>query len=147
MLKSFAEAANGLDREDYRNAALKNGEFILNNLLHEKQLMRSFRNGAAKYKAYLEDYACLIDALLSLYEATFDARWISAAESLASTMVEKFWDENAGCFYFTASDNEVLIRRPREFYDNVTPQETRLPHCLATAAEVDVQIQIGLLMP
>ena len=121
MLKSFAEAANGLDREDYRNAALKNGEFILNNLLHEKQLMRSFRNGAAKYKAYLEDYACLIDALLSLYEATFDARWISAAESLASTMVEKFWDENAGCFYFTASDNEVLIRRPREFYDNVTP--------------------------
>jgi uncharacterized protein len=121
MLKSFAEAANGLDREDYRQTALRNGEFILNNLLREGELMRSFRNGTAKYKAYLEDYACLIDALLSLYEATFDARWISTAESLASMMVEKFWDKSAACFYFTSSDHEALIHRPRELYDNVIP--------------------------
>jgi uncharacterized protein len=121
MLKSFSEAANGLNREDYRNAALRNGEFIMNSLLREGDLMRSFRNGTPKHKAYLEDYACLIDALLSLYEATFDASWISAAESLASAMVRKFWDKDAACFYFTSSDHEVLIHRPRELYDNVMP--------------------------
>jgi len=121
MLRSFAEAANGLDREDYRNAALRNGEFILNNLWQDGALMRSFRNGKAKHKAYLEDYACVIDAFLSLYETTFDPRWILAAERLAFTMVEKFWDRSASCFYFTPSDHEALIHRPRELYDNVMP--------------------------
>jgi uncharacterized protein len=121
MLKSFAEAANGLDREDYRNAAIRNAEFVLNNLQQEGELLRSFRNGKAKHKAYLEDYACVIDALLSLYESTFDARWMVEAERLAHRMVEKFWDNTAGCFYFTSSDHEALIHRPRELYDNVMP--------------------------
>jgi len=121
MMKSFAEAANDLDREDYRNAAIRSGNFILDSLQHEGELMRSFRHGKVKHKAYLEDYACLIDALLSLYESTFDTRWILAAERLAAAMIDKFWDKTAGCFYFTPSDHEELIHRPRELYDNVMP--------------------------
>jgi uncharacterized protein len=121
MMRSFAEAADGLGREDYRHVAVKNAEFILSGLQQEGHLLRSFRNGKAKYQAYLEDYACVIDALLSLYEATFEARWIIEAERLASRMVEQFWDRVSGDFYFTSADHEALIHRPKEFYDNATP--------------------------
>ena len=73
MLRSFAEAANALDREDYRRIAVRNAEFLLLKLRHDGGLLRSYKDGQARFNAYLEDYACLIDGLISLYEATFDA--------------------------------------------------------------------------
>jgi uncharacterized protein YyaL (SSP411 family) len=121
MLKSFAEAANAFGCEDYRAAAARNAEFLLSKLQSDGYLLRSFKNGRARFNGYLEDYAYLIDGLLSLYEAVFDPRWIAESERLADTMVRDFWDnENTG-FYFTARHHESLIHRPKEFYDHATP--------------------------
>jgi uncharacterized protein len=121
MLRSFAEACRSLDREDYGRIAVRNAEFLLSKLGSGENLFRSYKDGQARFNAYLEDYACLVDALISVYEATFDARWIREAESLAGRMIRKFWDPQGGGFFFTSADHESLIHRPKEFYDNATP--------------------------
>ncbi len=121
MLRSFAEAASALDREDYLQTAVRNGTFLLSKARCNGQLLRSYKDNKAQFNAYLEDYACLIDGLIALYEATFDPLWIREAEGLAEKMVEKFWDAQGGGFYFTSEDHESLIHRPKEFNDNATP--------------------------
>ncbi len=129
MLRSFAEAAVGLDSEDYRQTAVRAAEFVLSKLRRNGRLLRSFKDGQARHNAYLEDYACMADALLSLYEATCDPGWFHAAEELAEVMIKEFWDNADGGFYFTSSDHETLIRRPKEFYDNATPSGNSVAAC------------------
>jgi len=121
MLRSMAEAAAGLDRQDYLAAAGKNAEFILTNLRRQGRLLRSFKDGRARFDGYLEDYACLADGLLALYQATFEPRWYREALGLAGQILELFSDPAGGSLFLTASDHERLIQRPRDLYDNATP--------------------------
>jgi uncharacterized protein YyaL (SSP411 family) len=121
MMRSFAEAANALGRDDYREAARRNAGFILFRLRNNGRLLRSYKDGRAKLDAYLEDYAFLMDAFLSLYEATFESGWLEEAEQLAAILAEQFRDREEGGFFFTAEDHEQLIQRPKDFYDNATP--------------------------
>ena len=121
MLRSFAEAAVGLGRADYLEAAVNNANFLLDAMKPEGRLLRTYREGRAKLLAYLEDYAFVADGLLALYEATFEPRWLTEAVSLADSMVELFWDEGAGFFYDTGSDHEPLLVRPRDVFDNAQP--------------------------
>jgi hypothetical protein len=121
MLRSFAEAAQVLSRADYLEVASRNAEFLLANLKRDGRLLRTHRGGESKLNAYLEDYAYLIDGLLALYEASFDARWFAEARALAETMIEQFWDAEQGGFFFTSADHETLISRTKDFYDNATP--------------------------
>jgi len=71
--------------------------------------------------AYLEDYTCLVDGLISLYEASGELTWIESAISLADKMIEQFWDEVNGGFFFTGKSHEELIVRSKDFLDNATP--------------------------
>ena len=121
MLNSFAEASAILDRPDYRNVAEANARFLLTHLQKDGLLLRTYKDGQAKLNAYLEDYACLIDGLISLYEATGDLNWIESAVSLADKMIEQFWDDGEGGFFFTGKSHERLIIRSKEFMDNATP--------------------------
>jgi len=121
MLGSFAEGAAILDRPDYRQVAEANASFLLDQMLNGSLLLRTYKDGKAKLNGYLEDYACFIDGLISLYESTGTLRWIQAAASLADKMIEQFWDEDAGGFYFTGKAHEQLIVRSKEFFDNATP--------------------------
>ena len=121
MLRSFAEAARVLKREDYLQIALRNAEFLTKELKRDGRLLRTHKDGQSKLNAYQEDYAYLIDGLLSLYEATFDEKWFSEARAFADTMIEQFWDENDGGFFFTSNDHEKLINRAKESYDNASP--------------------------
>jgi hypothetical protein len=121
MLRSFAEAANALDRDDYRQVAIKNADFLLTRLRRDGRLLRTYRDGESKLNGYLEDYALLIDGLMAVYEATFDLRWLEEARALADTMIAQFWDDVDGGFYFTGKDHEELITRTKDFYDNATP--------------------------
>ena len=121
MLRSFAEAAQVLSRPDYLEVAVRNAEFLLTTLKRDGRLLRTHKDGQSKLNAYQEDYAYLIDGLLALYEASFDARWFTEARALADTMIEQFWDAEHGGFYFTSNDHEALISRTKEFYDNATP--------------------------
>jgi hypothetical protein len=121
MLSSFAEASAILEQTDYRRVAEANASFLLNHLQHDGLLLRTYKDGEAKLNAYLEDYACLIHGLLSLYEATGTLKWIESAISLADRMIEEFWDDESGGFFFTGKSHERLIVRSKEFLDNATP--------------------------
>ncbi len=122
MLGALAEAAAVFDRSDYLAAAEANADFLLTTMRDaDGRLLRSYRDGDAKLKGYLEDYAFLADALLSLYEATFEPRWLREAQSLAESMLTLFWDEDVVGFYSTGSDHEELLMRPQDFYDNAIP--------------------------
>ncbi len=121
MLRSFAEASRAFDNEEYLEIARKNAGFILTSLRRDGRLLRTHKDGASKLNGYLEDYAYVIDGLLSLYEASFDTRWFEEARALTETMIEQFWDADGGGFFFTSADHETLITRTKDFYDNATP--------------------------
>jgi uncharacterized protein YyaL (SSP411 family) len=121
MLRSFAEAARYLQRPDYLQVASKNAAFLLQELRKDGRLLRSYKDGQARVNGYLEDYACLADGLLALYEASFDAHWFSAARTLMDQAVALFADSQNGGFFDTGSDHETLISRPKEIMDNATP--------------------------
>ncbi len=121
MLMAFAEAANIMGRDDYREVARRNGEFLLSNLLRDGRLLRTYKDGRAKLNGYLEDYAYVIEGLLALYEATFELKYFERARELADVMIEQFWDGEEGGFYFTSSDHEELIMRTKDYFDNAIP--------------------------
>ena len=121
MLRSFAEAASILERDDYRQAAVDCAEFLLRELVSEGRLLRTYKDGKAHLNAYLEDYAYLADGLLCLYEATFDDRWLNEARRLADGMIDLFWEQAENGFYDTGRDHEDLVVRPRDVFDNATP--------------------------
>ncbi|NLF01694.1 MAG: thioredoxin domain-containing protein, partial [Anaerolineales bacterium] len=121
MLAAFAEATRALDRSDYRQVAERAAGFLLRELRRPNgRLLRTWRDGEAKLNAYLEDYACLIEGLLELYQTTFESRWFVAARELADTMIEHFGAADGG-FYDTSDDHEALITRLRDLQDNATP--------------------------
>jgi uncharacterized protein YyaL (SSP411 family) len=121
MLASFAEASAILDRDDYRQVARASAQFLLSNLLQDGLLLRSHKAGESKLNAYLEDYANLIHGLIALYESTGEIEWFHQAVKLADRMIEQFWDDEAGGFYFTGTSHERLIIRSKEWLDNATP--------------------------
>ncbi len=121
MLKSFSNAAQILDRGDYRRAAVRCAEFLMAGLEPEGRLRHSFRNGSAAVDAYLDDYACLADGLLSLYESCFDPRWLRNAIRLSGIMVDRFHDPAGAGFFLTSDGHGPLIHRPKDFYDNAVP--------------------------
>ena len=121
MLRAFAEAAAYLGRDDYRAVAEANAGFILGTLWDGSRLLHSFKDGRARFNAYLDDYANLVDGLFALYELTFESKWLEQATQLTDRMIEQFWDDEAGGFYFTAKDHESLIARTKDYFDNATP--------------------------
>ena len=121
MMRSFSEAASILGREDYQQAAVDNAAFLLDTLRKDGRLLRTSKDGRAHLNGYLEDYAFVADGLLSLYETTFDHRWLEEACSLADSMIDLFWDDQQNVFYDTGKDHEALLVRPRDLFDNATP--------------------------
>jgi len=121
MLVSFANAAAVLNRANYLDRARKNADFVLSQLSREGRLLRTFKDGQAKLNGYLEDYACFVEGLLSLFEASGELRWLEEAVKLNETMLDQFWDAASASFYLTGRDHEKLIARIKDFYDNATP--------------------------
>ena len=121
MLATFAEAARGLRRDDYRQVAVANAGFILSSLRRpDGGLFRSWRQGQARLSAYLEDYADVAEGLLALYDATFDAKYFTAARELADYALAHFADPQGG-FFDTPDQHEPLVTRPKDLQDNATP--------------------------
>jgi hypothetical protein len=118
MLAAFAEAARVLDRDDYRDIAERNADFLLRELrLENGRLLRTWKQGEAKLNGYLEDYSFLIEGLLELHQTDFRPHWFLAAQELAETMLKHFADSE-GTLYDTSDDHETLITRPRDLQDN-----------------------------
>ena len=121
MLASFAEAGAALNRPEYLETARRNADFLLSNLRRDGLLLRTYKDGVAKFNAYLEDYAFLIEGLVTLYETTGETRWFDEALTLTDRMIEEFWDKTNGGFYFTGNSHEELIVRSKDYFDNATP--------------------------
>ncbi|MHB8625850.1 MAG: thioredoxin domain-containing protein [Aggregatilineales bacterium] len=119
-LTSVAEAARVLDRDDYRKAAIFHADFLIRELIHDGRVWRTHKNGVSKLNGYLEDYACLSEALLETYQTTFEVRYFEQAQALADQVLAHFASSDGG-FYDTADDHESLIARPRSLQDNATP--------------------------
>jgi len=120
MIASFAFASRVLGELKYVQAASKAADFILAQMMVKKRLLHRWRDGSAGIAATLEDYSFFIYGLLELYEATFQDKYLDAAQDLAEGMI-KYFGDHAGGFYMTASDAESLIIRPKEIYDGALP--------------------------
>ncbi|HVX14495.1 MAG TPA: thioredoxin domain-containing protein [Pirellulales bacterium] len=122
MIDSLAYAAGVLDEPRYLQAASAAADFVLSTMRREDgRLLHSWRSGQAKFAAYLDDYACLANALVTLYEAGFEERWIDAAVALADIVLAEFEDRDAGGFFYTAADHERLIARQKDVQDGSVP--------------------------
>jgi uncharacterized protein len=121
MLRAFAEGAVAFDRSDLLDAAVRNASFLKENLWKNGELLRSWKDGEAKVSGFLEDYAYLANALISLYESTFDDKWLRWADELTQAMISEFADEANGGFFDTSARHAGLITRPKEFVDNAQP--------------------------
>jgi uncharacterized protein YyaL (SSP411 family) len=122
MIAALADAGAALERPDYTQAAAAATEFVLRDMRDaEGRLLRTYNRGRAKLGAYLEDHAFLLEALLTLYETTFDARWFVAARELAEQILARFADPEHGGFFATAADHEQLVARRKELEDAPIP--------------------------
>ncbi|HYX42050.1 MAG TPA: hypothetical protein VE821_10155, partial [Pyrinomonadaceae bacterium] len=99
----------------------RNAEFILGSLRVDGALLHVYKDGQAKQQGFLDDYACVAQGLLALYEATGAQRWLEAVQARVEEMIAEFWDETEGGFFYTAQHGEQLIVRQKDFFDNATP--------------------------
>ncbi|MBX3439964.1 MAG: thioredoxin domain-containing protein [Planctomycetaceae bacterium] len=122
MISALAMASQVLNEERYAAAAVRAADFLLENVRNEEsQLLHSYKDGRARFAAYLDDYAALIEGLVDLYQATFDPRHLTSARELARDMHARFADDVQGGYFFTAHDHERLIARTKDAQDNATP--------------------------
>ena len=124
-LIALAEAARATQNEEYLEAAQTQASFLLENLLVDGKLLRSWRDGKAQYTAYLEDHAALGLGLLALYQSDFNPRWYREAVRQADELLEAFADPEGG-FFDTRHDHEQLIARPKSIQDSPTPSGNTL---------------------
>ncbi|HET9938693.1 MAG TPA: hypothetical protein VFQ28_07870, partial [Gaiella sp.] len=121
-LAALAEAARRLERDDWLDAAVALGEFLLRDLQGvDGRVLRSVREGRVSGPGFLDDHANVAHGLLELHLATGDPRWLLEAHRIARLAVELFADEERGGFFLAAHDGEALATRPKDLDDDPTP--------------------------
>jgi uncharacterized protein YyaL (SSP411 family) len=122
MITALADAGAVLGRADYIAAAGVTADFLLSTMRDAQgRLLRTYNAGRARLNAYLEDHAFLLEALIVLWEATFDPRWFAAAREVADTILARFADDERGGFFATSDDHERLIARRKDLEDHPIP--------------------------
>ena len=127
MIHALAECSAALGRTDALAAATRAADFVLANMTQaDGRLYRSYKDGQARFNAYLEDYAALARGLIALYESTFELRWLGEAAQLVQIIFEQFHDAVNGGFFQTGIDHEQLVARRKDFVDNAIPSGNAL---------------------
>jgi hypothetical protein len=122
MLKGFVEAYKALGNQNYLDIAIQNADFIVNKIWdQEGNLKHSYKEGQANINGFLEDYAHVIQAFISLYAVTFNENWLQNAKQLTDYTFDNFYDEKTQFFSFTSNQDEALITSHFELEDNVIP--------------------------
>ncbi|MBX9719985.1 MAG: hypothetical protein K2X81_01215 [Candidatus Obscuribacterales bacterium] len=124
MISAFVDGYKVIGDKKYLDAATKAASFILDNLMKDGRLLRTYGRGISKLNAYLEDYAYFIQALLDLASCDADYRWLCTAVKLNEQVLAHFWDSESIGFFFTSDDHEELIARTKHFYDGSTPSSS-----------------------
>ena len=127
MLTGLIDAFRYLEKSEYLDLALKNANFIQQNLIKQDGSMyHSHKNGQSSINGYLEDYATVAEAYLKLYEITLNENWLLTSKALLDFCIENFKDEDSGLFFFTSKHDNFVIRRTLETSDNVIPSSNSI---------------------
>jgi uncharacterized protein YyaL (SSP411 family) len=127
MLKGYIDAYSVFQENRFLEVALKNARFIQTKMTKEDGgLYRNFKNDQSTIEAYLEDYATVIDAYISLYEVTLDEKWLQNAKQLTDYSFDHFYNEESKMFFFTSDMETGLITRKVETDDNVIPSSNSI---------------------
>jgi uncharacterized protein len=121
MIGALAEGSLALGDPRLLQAATRAADFVMTKMWDGRALKRSYKDGVARFNGYLEDYASMANALLDVYEASLDPKYIAQARALADAMLERFVDRDNGGFFFTSEDHEKLLTRPKPLFDGSTP--------------------------
>ena len=122
MIDALAYGYQVLGKERYLIAASKAAQFILDTLKKpDGELCHTYTAGVVKQDVYLDDYAFFVHGLLGLYRATGDEEWLNSAKRLTDAMIQLFWDNKNGGFYYTKADAKHLIVRTKKPYDSAIP--------------------------
>ena len=150
MISAFAKGFRISNEKSFLNAAENCIAFIEKNLIKNNELLRSYKNGKAKIKAYLEDYAFFIDSLIDVFEINPNPKYLKLAITLGNYLIEHFWDSEHNTFFMTADNHEKLIIRPKSNYDLSLPSGNsvaagallRLYHLTQEKKFLDVSLKI-----
>lgn len=121
MISAMAKGFIVLRKESYLQCAATCADFIWKTLWQDGSLLRVYKDGQARFKGCLEDYAYYLEGLVALYEASFESQWLERAQALAQSMIDQFWDEKDGGFFMTANDHEPLVARLKNSMDDAMP--------------------------
>ena len=127
MIKGFVDSYKAFNEPVFLEAAIKNGEFILKNVLKKDgQLLRNYKNDKSYINGYLEDYSATISGFLSLHEVTLDEKWLKKSKEMTEYVYDHFYNENTKMFYFTSDLDEKLLSRTVDFRDDVIPSSNSI---------------------
>ena len=122
MIRGLADAGRILKNKYYVDSATAAADFVLEKMVDENgRLFRTHTAGQSKLNAYAPDYACMIDGLLALHDATGDSKWLDAAAKLQKTQNKLYWDEKSGGYFYTSNDHENLLARAKKVSDGAVP--------------------------
>lgn len=122
MISAYCHAYLAFGENRFLNAALKCANYMQENFKNKNgQWWHTYKNGNAKISAFADDYAFLIAAFIDLYHATYNEQWLHEARQIAEVALQFFYDEKSGLFFYTSSQQEILVSRKMEIADNVIP--------------------------
>lgn len=120
-IKGMLVTGNILRKKEFTDSAKKSLAFIQKNMWKDHRLAGSYKDGKARFPAYLDDYVYLLDALITSIQISADDNELKFAIELADTLLERFYDQANGGFFFTADDHEKLLYRPKTLMDESIP--------------------------
>jgi uncharacterized protein len=124
MVTTLCKASAALNDDNYKNLAIATMGFLLEKFIKEPasvELYHTYKNGTAKYPAFLDDYAYLIQACIHLQEVSSNTAYLDTAKEITQFVIENFSDEATGYFFFTHKNQTDIIFRKKEVYDGATP--------------------------
>jgi uncharacterized protein YyaL (SSP411 family) len=144
-VRGLSIAGRILDRDDFIDAAANAVTFIRDNLMLDRRLYASYKKGRARFPAYLDDHAFLVDAILESLQSRWNSEHLGFSIEIADLMLAHFEDAEYGGFYFTANDHESLMARPKPLADEAMPSGNgvaayalqRLGHLLGEQRYID----------
>jgi len=122
VIQGLVDATIAFGDKSFLELALKNATFIKENVIQSNgKIFHSWKNGKSSINGFLEDYALVIQAFISLFEITGDEQWLHISEKLVSYLFSNFYDQESGLFYFSEKENNSVVTNHFQKEDNVIP--------------------------
>ncbi|MEQ8358596.1 MAG: thioredoxin domain-containing protein [Cytophagales bacterium] len=122
MMEGYIDAYKAFSDQKFLKAAIKNAEFLEKHMLSANgKLLRNHKDGKSVINAFLDDYALLSSAYFSLYQVTFEVKWLEKSKLLTDYALKNFSDSSNAMLFYTSSEDQALIARKKEVTDNVIP--------------------------